>query len=101
MLKLDSMYKNNFPNNPDSRMRSPTNIPLLDNVGVYIDVVPLEFAKASDQASKIAVHINNIMSLPEEEYEDVWEVISLRLIVAAKVASDGVPRKQNHILSFP
>lgn len=54
-----------------------------------------------EQTSEILLHINNIMSTPEDKYEDVWEVVSPRPLIATKTASDGVPGYQNHILSIP
>lgn len=77
MLKLESTYKNSFPKNQDSRLRSLENIPLLDSMSACTNIVPTESTTVSDQAFEIAVHINYILCLPEDEYEDIWEVVSL------------------------
>lgn len=45
--------------------------------------------KASIEASKIMTHFDNIMSLPKDEYEDVWEISSLRPTIAVKPTIDG------------
>lgn len=90
MLKLESAYKTNFPKNKDSRMSSLASTPLLDYMGVFIGGVPSESEQAPNEASEITTCIDNIMILPEDEYEEIWEVTSPRPIVTVKAATNGV-----------
>lgn len=60
MLKFESMYKNSFPKNQDSRLRSLMSCfpPKVKNTS--IDIVPLDYVGTLKQASDIAGHITHV-----------------------------------------
>lgn len=90
------MYKNNVPKNQIFGMKYPASAPLLDDAGVCTSDAPSESLKTPVETSNIASYLDNIMSLPEDEYKDVYEITSPRLIVNIKAAVDSVPGKQDY-----
>lgn len=93
MLKLESSYKKSFPKDQDSGLRSPPNATPFEVEGTFADIALLSF---TEQTADVDQRITHVMTMAEEEYDEIWEVLSpcsiatIKAIVAPETSVSGM-----------